>query len=118
MFRKRINPGLTLALLTGIMVFESGSLNATIALAAGGDNALFLELRQAFIESARQQLDLMQRSRCDGNWHVAATRLKGIAASFHAKSLIDLANAALEGAPGDPVVLRQIKAFLDQFAAA
>ena len=112
-----INPGLTLGPLTGAMVFESGSLNATIALAAGGDNALFQELRQAFIDSARQQLDLMQRARCDGNWHVAAARLKGIAASFHAKALIELASTALDGAPGDPLVLRQIGAFLDQFAA-
>lgn len=116
MFRAAINPGLTLGRLSGPMVFETGSLNATIALAAGGDRGLFLELRQAFIESARQQLDLMRRARCDGNWLVAASRLKGIAASFHAKPLIELASAAIEGAPGDPAVLRDISAFLDQFA--
>lgn len=99
------------------MVYEAGSLNATIALAAGGDAALFQELRCAFIESAERQFDLMRRSRCDGNWNLAAMRLKGLAASFHAQALIELAEEALEGAPGDPVVLRRVRAFLDQFAA-
>lgn len=100
------------------MVYEAGSLDATIALAAGGDPALFQELRTAFIESAERQFDLMQRSRCDGNWNLAAMRLKGLAASFHAQALIELAEEALEGAPGDPAVLRRVRAFLDQFSAA
>lgn len=99
------------------MVFESGSLNTTLALAAGGDNALLLELRLAFIDSARHQLDLMQRSRCDGNWNVAATRLKGLAASFHAMALLEMADVALSGAPGEPAILRQMSAFLDQLSA-
>lgn len=97
------------------MFYEAGSLDATIALAAGGDTALFQELRTAFIESAERQFDLMQRARCDGNWNLAAMRLKGLAASFHAQALIELAEEALDGAPGDPVVLRQIRTFLDQF---
>lgn len=99
------------------MVFESATLNTTLALAAGGDNALLQELRQAFIESAAQQLDLLRRARCDANWKVAAARLHGIAASFHAKALQDMAEAALNGAPGDPAVTRQIARFLDQVAA-
>lgn len=99
------------------MSYEVGSLNATLALAAGGDAALFQELRSAFVNSAEQQFDLMQRSRCDGNWNLAAMRLKGLAASFYAKALIELTEEALDGAPGDPLVLRRIRAFLDQIAA-
>lgn len=98
------------------MVYEAGALDATLAAAAGEDSALFIELRQVFSESLGRQLDLLRRSRCDGNWQVAALRLKGLAASFHAETLILLAEEALEGAPGDPSVLRRIQTFMDDFA--
>ncbi len=101
-----------------IMAYEAGALDATLAAAAGEDAALFRELRLAFIESVERQLDLMRRSRCDGNWQMSALRMKGVAASFHAEQLIELAEDALEGAPGDPAVLRRIQTFLDDFAKA
>lgn len=100
------------------MVYESGALDATLAAAAGEDAALFRELRLAFIESVERQIDLLRRSRCDGNWRVAALRLKGLAASFHADPLLVLAEEALDGAPGDPAVLRRISSFIGEFAAA
>lgn len=96
------------------MAFEaihSGSLDATIAAAAGEDPALLAELRTAFAESAARQLDLMQRARCDGNWEIAAKRLKGLAASFNAEPLLALAQEAIEAAPGEPTVLRRIDAY-------
>ncbi|MCC6925595.1 Hpt domain-containing protein [Novosphingobium sp.] len=99
------------------MAYEAGALDATLAAAAGEDSALFIELRQAFAESVARQVDLLGRSRCDANWQMAALRLKGLAASFHAEPLIELAEEALDGAPGDPCVLRKIKAFLDDFSA-
>lgn len=98
------------------MAFHAGSLDETIAAAAGDDPALFAELKRAFAESIARQVDLLRRSRCDGNWEVAARRLKGVAASFHAEALIALADEALDGAPGDPVVLRRLQQFLDGFA--
>ena len=94
------------------MAYQSGDLDATLAAAAGEDLALLHELRQAFIESIDRQIDLLQRSRCDGNWQVAAMRLKGLAASFHADQLIELADEALDAAPGDPVTLRRLRTFL------
>lgn len=100
------------------MAYEAGALDATLAAAAGEDAALFVELRAAFVESVERQLDLMRRSRCDGNWQMSALRLKGVAASFHAEPLIRLAEEALEGAPGDPTVLRRIQTFLTDFATA
>lgn len=100
------------------MAYEAGALDATLSAAAGEDGALFAELRLAFTESVARQLDLLRRSRCDGNWEMAALRLKGIAASFHAEPLILLAEEALNGAPGDPVVMRRIQAFLGDFSAA
>jgi HPt (histidine-containing phosphotransfer) domain-containing protein len=99
------------------MAYEVGALDATLAAAAGEDAMLFSELRQAFIESLDRQIDLLRRSRCDGNWQMAAMRIKGLAASFHAKALIELAEEALDGAPGDPAVIRRIQTFRDEFAA-
>ncbi len=98
------------------MAYEAGALDATLAAAAGEDSALFAELRQAFAESLARQVDLLRRSRCDGNWQMAALRLKGLAASFHAEQLIALADEALEAAPGEPTVVRRLQAFLEDFA--
>ena len=97
------------------MVYESGALDATFSAAAGDDPALAMELRDAFAESVARQVDLLRRARCDGNWQMAAMRLKGLAASFHAEALISLADDALEAAPGEPGVVRRLQAFLDEF---
>lgn len=99
------------------MAYEAGALDATLAAAAGDDAALFAELRAAFIDSLSRQIDLLKRARCDGNWQVAAMRLKGLAASFHAEPLVVLADEALECAPGEPGVVRRMQRFLEEFAA-
>lgn len=98
------------------MAYEGASLDANLAAAAGHDPELVRELRAAFIESVERQVDLLGRARCDGNWHVAALRLKGLAASFHAEGLIDLAEEALDGAPGDPAILRRLRQMLADLA--
>lgn len=98
------------------MAYGAGAIDATLAAAAGADAAVFSELRQAFIESLSHQLDLLKRSRCDGNWQIAALRIKALAASFHAEPLMLLAEDALDAAPGEPAVIRCIQAFLDDFA--
>ena len=100
------------------MVYDPGALNASLAAAVGTDSLLMAELRDAFIESAARQADLMSRSRCDANWQYAAARLKGIAASFGAAGLVELAEEALTGAPGDPVILRKLRAAIDDFVLA
>ena len=94
------------------MAYEAGALDATLAAAAGEDSALFAELRQAFADSLGRQVDLLRRSRCDGNWQMAALRLKGLAASFHADGLLSLAEEALETVPGDRAVLRRLHQML------
>lgn len=100
------------------MAYEAGALDETLAAAAGDDPVLFAELRAAFAESLERQIDLLRRARCDGNWHVAALRLKGLAASFHAAPLIDLVEEALDAAPGEPSVVRRLQRFHDEFVAA
>lgn len=100
------------------MAFDNGALDATLAAAAGDDAALMKELRVAFLESAARQLDLLKRARCDGNWNVAAMRLKGLAASFHAEDLLNAADRALNAAPGEPMAVREIEAVLARFSKA
>ena len=97
------------------MAQENGALDATLAAAAGGDVTLFAELRTAFVESMMLQVDLLRRARCDGNWNLAAMRLKGLGASFHADRLVSLADEALEAAPGEPVVVRKLEKLIDEF---
>ncbi len=100
------------------MAYEAGALDETLAAAAGDAPVLFAELRAAFAESLERQVDLLRRARCDGNWHVAALRLKGLAASFLAAPLIDLVEEALDAAPGEPSVVRRLQRFHDEFVAA
>jgi hypothetical protein len=99
------------------MAYEAIEFDATLAAAAGDDAVLAGELRAVFAESVARQVDLLRRARCDGNWQVAALRLKGVAASFHARPLIDLADEAFEGVPGEPGIIRRIQGFLDDFGA-
>jgi HPt (histidine-containing phosphotransfer) domain-containing protein len=98
------------------MVYDPGALNASLAAAVGSDTDLLTELRAAFLESAERQIDLMSRARCDANWELAASRLKSLAASFGATGLMALADEALDGAPGDPVVLRKLRLAIEDFA--
>lgn len=98
------------------MAYIGEAIDAHLAAAAGDDPALVLELRAAFVESAQRQVDLLQRARCDGNWTIAAMRLKGLAATFHASGLAALADEALAAAPGEPVVLRRLRAHLAELA--
>lgn len=101
----------------GPMACEQATFDATLAAAAGEDPALMAELRSAFAESLDRHLDLLGRARCDGNWNVAAHRLKGLAASFHAGDLIALAERAIESAPGDPRIVRNLRAYRDDLFA-
>lgn len=100
------------------MVYDPGALHASLAAAVGSDALLMAELREAFIDSALRSADLMGRARCDANWQLSAARLQSLAASFGAVGLQALADEALAGAPGDPAVLRRIRAAIDDFAAS
>lgn len=90
------------------MSMDYGSFDTALKAAAGDDTALIAELRASFVESAKRQLSLLSRSRCDANWQYTSWRLKGLAASFGATRLMALADEASEGAPGDPVVIRKL----------
>ena len=100
------------------MVYDPGALDTSLAAAVGSDFELMAELRMAFVESAARHVDLMSRARCDANWSIAASRLKSLAATFGAVGLTAIADEALEGAPGDPVVLRKLRSAVDDFSLA
>ena len=102
---------------TLVMAYDPGTLEAALAAAVGADFALIADLRRAFIESAHRQIDLLSRARCDANWTMAALRLKGLCASFGVSNVMALADEALAGAPGDPVVLRRLGAALARISA-
>ena len=98
------------------MAYETGALDAAIAAAAGDDPVLAGELRASFVTSVTSQINRLQRARCDGNWRMAARRLQGLGASFHEEGLARLADEAISGAPGDPVILRQLAQYAQRFA--
>lgn len=81
----------------------------------GDDPELVAQLQATFLDAVGNQLDLLSRARCDGNWYVSAKRLHDIAASFSAEELLNLAQQAIDCAPGDPVVMRELNAWYDAF---
>lgn len=95
------------------MAYDPGTLEAALSAAVGTDIALIADLRRAFIESARRQIDLLSRARCDANWIMAGLRLKGLCASFGVNEVMALADQAIDGAPSDPVILRRLGAAID-----
>ncbi|MCH2486624.1 MAG: Hpt domain-containing protein [Erythrobacter sp.] len=90
------------------MAFHPGPFDRALAAAAGDDRDLEAQLRRGFVESVERQIDLMRRARCDANWRLAAQHLHAVAAGFHAEEIMDLADEAAKGVPGDPVALRNI----------
>jgi HPt (histidine-containing phosphotransfer) domain-containing protein len=97
------------------MVYDPGALHIALAAAVGDDPQLVAELRGAFLDSAATLVDQLRRSRCDGNWRMAALRLQGLGASFGAVALMSAAEGAAHGAPGDPVALREIEQAIAAF---
>ncbi len=91
---------------------DPGQLSSALAAAVGDDACLKAELRASFLEGAERLTDALSRARCDANWHAAARRLEGLAASFCATALLAAASHLAEGAPHDPVALRRVRAAL------
>lgn len=100
------------------MAYLGEAIDAHLVSALGDDPALLRELRRAFLDSALAAVGLLERARCDANWRTAAERLKGLAATFHGDELIALADQAIAGAPGDPAVVRKIRALLAEIDPA
>lgn len=91
------------------MAFDPGAIDSALAAAVGDDAGLIAELRDAFVDSAGRLLDQLDSAREPETWVLAASRLKGLSASFGAVRLMALAEQACAGTPFDAVVLGRIK---------
>jgi len=98
------------------MVYDPGALHIALASAVGDDSNLIAELRGAFLESAESLVDQMRSARGSPEWRMAALRLQGLAASFGAVALMDVAVHAIERTPGDAAVIADLRAAIAAFA--
>lgn len=99
------------------MAYDPGALDAALAAAVGDDPALVAELRSAFLASAEGHALALARAVGREEWQAAAWRLQGLAASFGALALMELAQAAARSAVGDPAILRRIGRAIAAFGA-
>lgn len=90
------------------MAYDPGAIDATLAAAVGDEPALIAELREAFLEGVRRNLEAMKSAENADAWAAAALRLKGLAASFGAVRLMAAASEAANGQAHDSAVLRRL----------
>ncbi|OHT19865.1 MULTISPECIES: Hpt domain-containing protein [Edaphosphingomonas] len=99
------------------MKYDPRALEATLSAAVGDDAMLAAELRQAFLSGARGHADAMGRTADVAEWRASAMRLQGLAASFGAFELMDLAEKAAQDTPGNTVLSRAIDAVIGGLAS-
>lgn len=91
------------------MAYDPGAIDATLAAAVGDDPALLAELREAFLDSAKQGLAALEEATTDDAWREAACRLKGLAGSFGAVRLMALAEELARAPAGDATLLKRAR---------
>lgn len=90
------------------MAYDPGAIDAALAAAVGDEPALIAELRMAFVESAQRALAALEVASDRDDWREAASRLKGLAASFGAIRLMALAGQAVD-MPPDAAMLAKLR---------
>jgi HPt (histidine-containing phosphotransfer) domain-containing protein len=90
------------------MSYDPGALEAALAAAVGSEPRLIAELRSAFFGSAAIHLTALRSAESREEWQEAAGRMKGLAASFGARRLMDAATGATEG-PRNAIGLHRIE---------
>ncbi|MCP3733353.1 Hpt domain-containing protein [Sphingomonas sp. RP10(2022)] len=90
------------------MAYDPGAIDAALAAAVGDEPGLIAELRLAFVESAERALASLETATTRDDWREAASRLKGLAASFGAVRLMALAGQAADS-PRDPATLAKLR---------
>lgn len=91
------------------MAYNAGTLDAALAAAVGRQSALAADLRIAFIESAVAHFNAMRGAATLADWRAHAERLHGLAASFGARRVMEVAGEALAADYVDAAVLRKIE---------
>lgn len=90
------------------MAYDPGAIDATLAAAVGDEPALIAELREAFLDGVKRNLESMKSADSPDGWTAAALRLKGLSASFGAIRLMALAGEAANGLAHDSATLRRL----------
>lgn len=98
------------------MAYDPGAIDAALAAAVGDEPGLIAELRVAFHDSAERALAGMEAAADEGAWREAAWRLKGLAASFGAVRLMELAGAAAERPVRDEEAMRKLRRAVERLA--
>jgi histidine phosphotransfer protein HptB len=98
------------------MAYDPGAIEAALAAAVGDEPGLIAELRVAFFDSAERALESLEAADGETAWREAAWRLKGLAASFGAVRLMQLAADAARGVAGDDAVLRRLRRAVERLA--
>ena len=91
------------------MAYDPGAIDATLAAAVGDEPALIAELREAFLESVKRGLAVLEGAEGDDAWRAAAFRLRGLAASFGAIRLMAIATEAAESEAHDAGLMRRLR---------
>ena len=91
------------------MAYDPGAIDAALSAAVGDDPQLIAELRRAFVEGATKSVGAMRAAASDDEWRAAASRLRGLAASFGAVRLMALAAGAAEGGARDPALTAKLE---------
>lgn len=91
------------------MAYDPGAIDATLAAALGEDPALIAEVRLAFVDSAARTFAQLKSAPNDLAWRAAALRLKGLAASFGAVRLMEIAARAAHHPAGDAQMVARIE---------
>ena len=89
------------------MAYDPGAIDATLAAAVGDEPALIAELREAFLDSVKRGLAVLEAAEGDEAWRAAAFRLRGLAASFGAIRLMAIATEAAESEAHDAGLIRR-----------
>jgi HPt (histidine-containing phosphotransfer) domain-containing protein len=90
------------------MAYDPGAIDAALAAAVGDEPALIAELRAAFVDSAERAIGAIEGAEDEDAWALAASRLKGLAASFGAIRLMSLASE-IATKPGDAEAVRKLR---------
>jgi histidine phosphotransfer protein HptB len=98
------------------MAYDPGAIDAALAAAVGDEPGLIAELRVAFFDSAERTMATLEEAATEAEWREAAWRLKGLAASFGAVRLMQLAADAARGEPSDEPTLKRLRRAVERLA--
>lgn len=99
------------------MAYESVPVDGLLAAAVSDDPVLVRDLHRAVLASAEEQYRALTMAASVSEWHMAASRFKGLCAGFGLTAMAELAAQATERPLRDPGLLRRMGALLATLSA-